>query len=105
MELQFGFINTLNGMEFAPPESKKDPELYKQMRNIKVYNEKDEELKIDTGVKLISTAITNLNEKGFTSNSLYDPLWYVHSILKSKSNLNSHKYRQGGHAPSGERRL
>ncbi|MBI5064679.1 hypothetical protein HZA97_00455 [Candidatus Woesearchaeota archaeon] len=79
MEMQFGFVNPTHGMEYFPKNADLEKE-FKRMREIKVYNQKLQELKISDGITLLSHAIHDLKEKGFdvpTKQESLAKLWFI----------------------------
>ena len=73
MEMQFGFINPSNGMEHFPKGTDLE-RVYKELRQIKVFNEDEGELRLHDGFKMIKKAVLDLKERGFSSPTLCESL-------------------------------
>lgn len=99
MEMQFGFINPENGMEFFPKNTDLNKE-YKRMKKIKVLTQHWNFLYINDGIKLLSHSINNLKNRGFKVPLLEEclaKLWciciYSHNNLAKRKEKIPYSYK------------
>ncbi len=98
MEMQFGFINPWNGMEHFPKDTDLE-KIYEELKKIKVYDERGNELRINDGFSMIKNAIIDLDKRGFKSqvlNSSLDKLYcisgYFTEVFTSRRERNDRPY-------------
>jgi len=68
------------------PEEKRSQKQLNQMRNIKTYSQSGEEIRLEEGVDLISSAIFDLEKRGFKSDPLVDILLELLDLNNSAAN-------------------
>jgi hypothetical protein len=79
MEMQHGFVNDHNGMDYFPKGADKGAE-EQRMREIRVYAHDRKELRLDDGAVLIGDAIQDLRQRGFTTKRLFESLHKLYSL-------------------------
>lgn len=69
IEMQFGFVNPIQGMEYVPSNTDKFA-LFGEMRKIKIYDFEGNEVKIQDANHMLCESIKDLRGKGFDTTGL-----------------------------------
>ncbi|MBU1199114.1 MAG: hypothetical protein KKF46_03760 [Nanoarchaeota archaeon] len=81
IEMQFGFVNPINGMEYFPSSNREELEKeYQRLKKVKLLDNDKKELRIHHGIHMLSHSILNLEKRGFDVKSLSQSLHKLFSV-------------------------